>query len=70
MTETPTLLTIPEAAERLRVHRNTLLKLLQRGELGSVRIGKRRLIPAQEIDRFIKNHTEHQRATSTEEATP
>ena len=46
------------AAARLGIGRTSLYQLLAAGELGSVRIGRRRLIPAREIDRFIAAHYE------------
>jgi len=42
-----------EAAVRLGVGRTTLYALLASGQLGSVSIGRRRLIPDSELERFI-----------------
>lgn len=38
-------LTVPEAAERLGISRNFAYELVKRGELPSIRFGKRILIP-------------------------
>lgn len=45
---------IVAASKALGVSRNTIFALLSSGKLGYVRIGRRRLIPADEIDRFIE----------------
>lgn len=50
------LLTVPEAAETLSISRATVFKLLKDGDLNSVTVGSRRLIPATEIDRFITDN--------------
>lgn len=55
------LLTIHEAAERLRLHENTIRRML--AELGAVNVGKpgagRRTlrIPAENIDKFLRMGT-------------
>jgi len=48
MTE-PAVLTVDEAAERLRVSRWTLYGLIRSGRLRTVKIGRRRLVPAHSI---------------------
>lgn len=48
------LLTVDEAAERLRISRWTLNRLVQERALASVTIGARRLIPLDDITRFIE----------------
>ena len=48
MTE-PAVLTVDEAAERLRVSRWTLYGLIRSGRLRTVKIGRRRLVPAPSI---------------------
>lgn len=50
------LLTIPETAELLRVHPATVYRLFDRGELGWVKVGARRLVTRAEVDRFIAEH--------------
>ncbi len=44
---------IEETAHRLSVGRNSVYNLLNTGELKSLRIGARRLIPADEITRLL-----------------
>jgi excisionase family DNA binding protein len=52
------LYTVREAMDRLGgISRNTIYNLLRDGRLASVPIGKRRFIPAQAIDDFIRMAT-------------
>ncbi len=44
---------IEETAQQLSVGRNTIYNLLNNGELKSLRIGARRVIPANEITRLL-----------------
>lgn len=44
---------IPEAMEKLRVGRSTVFALMASGQLRSVKIGRRRLIPEQALRDFI-----------------
>lgn len=48
-----TVLTVDQAAERLQVSRSLIYSQLRSGELKSLRLGRRRLIPAAEVDRII-----------------
>jgi len=48
----PAFLTLAETAERWRVCRQTIGNLIAQGDLKSMRIGRRQLIPASEIERF------------------
>lgn len=48
------LLTVDEAADKLRISRWTLNRLVQERQLASVTIGTRRLIPLDDIDRFVE----------------
>jgi excisionase family DNA binding protein len=48
----PRLYSLHEAETALRVSRSTLYRLIERGELRSVKIGDRRLIPILEVDRL------------------
>lgn len=52
----PQLLTIPEAAEALRVSQATLYNMMRRGDIVAVKFGRRTLIERQEIDRVIAAH--------------
>lgn len=47
---------IDEVAQKLSLGRNTIYNLLNNGELKSLRIGARRVIPADEITRLL-NHS-------------
>jgi len=49
-----TMLTVPEACERLRISKWTLYRLIQAGKLTSVKIGSRRLISLASIAKFIE----------------
>lgn len=49
----PVLYTMEEAAEILRVSREYLYRMRQRGELVAVKFGRRTLVEAAEIDRVI-----------------
>lgn len=48
------LLTIPETAARLRLGQRTIERWLATGEIRSVRLGRRRLIPQEEVDRLLR----------------
>ena len=50
----PLLMTIEQAAEALGVGRTTVYKLLKNGDLGSVRIGRSRRIPAEHITGYVR----------------
>jgi excisionase family DNA binding protein len=58
-TETPSIgertwLTVPEAAEELRLPRTRCYELIQRGELPAVRIGERSIrVNRVELERFL-----------------
>jgi excisionase family DNA binding protein len=49
----PALLSVPDAARALAIGRSKLYELIGDGQLGTVRIGRRRLVPAHEIARFV-----------------
>ncbi|MQA87720.1 MAG: helix-turn-helix domain-containing protein [Streptosporangiales bacterium] len=49
-----TLLTVDEAAERLRVSRWTLYNLIRSNQLRTVKIGRRRLVPSTAIAECIE----------------
>ncbi len=48
-----TLLSIPEACEKLRIGKTRLYEILNAGQIKAVRMGKRTLIPVAAIDDFI-----------------
>ena len=47
------LLKIPEVLERLAICQTKLYELMSSGELRSVKVGRARRIPSDELDRFI-----------------
>ena len=47
------LLEVPEAGAILSLGRSTIYSLLMKGELRSIVVGRRRLIPVESIDSFI-----------------
>ncbi|MFC0039590.1 helix-turn-helix domain-containing protein [Actinomadura rayongensis] len=49
------LYTVEEAAGRLRIGRTTIYELIREGELDSVQIGRRRLIPVEAVDAFLSS---------------
>jgi excisionase family DNA binding protein len=49
----PTLLTVPEAMATLRLSRATIYDLIRSGDLGSVKVGRSRRIPAQAVTTFV-----------------
>lgn len=48
------LLSIPDAAARMGVGRTTVYAELASGRLRSIRVGRRRLIPADAIQEYVK----------------
>lgn len=49
---TPTMLTVAETAELLRCSKSLVYRMLGTGELPSVKLGRRRLIPRREVERI------------------
>ena len=47
------LLKIPEVLERLAIGQTKLYELMSSGELRSVKVGRSRRVPSDELDRFI-----------------
>jgi excisionase family DNA binding protein len=50
----PRLYTVPETAELLRISTWNVHKLIREHDLGSLKVGVRRLIPAEDINSFIE----------------
>jgi excisionase family DNA binding protein len=48
------LLTIPEAAERLRIGRSTAYELIAAGRLETVHIGRACRVPAEALEHFVE----------------
>jgi excisionase family DNA binding protein len=44
---------IPTVADRLSITEKEVRRMIYRGELFSVKLGRRRLVPAEETDRLI-----------------
>ena len=44
--------TIPEAAEKLRVHENTLYNMVRRGEIEHYKVGKQIRLSAAELEKL------------------
>jgi excisionase family DNA binding protein len=49
----PLLLSIPEVARRLSIGRSMAYELVNSGQIATVRIGQRRLIARQELERYV-----------------
>jgi excisionase family DNA binding protein len=47
------LITLREASETLQVSRDTLRRLANRGELRTVRVARRQMVPTSEVDRIV-----------------
>lgn len=47
------LFTVPEAAAKLAISRATLYRLIDRGELKTVRLGRLRRVPGAELCRIV-----------------
>ena len=58
------LYTVPETIEYLRISRPNLYRLIKRGELRPISIGKRTLFPESEVERFV-NHLKKRRRPLT-----
>ena len=51
---TDLVLTVDEAAERLRVSRWTLYNLIRSNQLRTVKIGRRRLVPVDALGEYVE----------------
>ncbi|MFD7224768.1 helix-turn-helix domain-containing protein [Streptomyces sp. NPDC059892] len=56
------LLTVEEAARRLRIGRTTCYRLIRAGELESIPVGSLRRIPADALAEFVAHRRAEQRA--------
>lgn len=50
---TPSALTVKQTTADTTLSRNTLYRMIARGELKTVKVGGRRLIPANEVQRLL-----------------
>jgi excisionase family DNA binding protein len=48
---------VPEVAQYLRIHVDTVYDLVRKHELGAVRVGRRILVTDAQLDAFIDRHT-------------
>lgn len=55
--EEPLLLRPEEAAQLLSLGRTKVYELVRSGRLGSVKVGKRRLIPRKALEQFVEGLT-------------
>jgi excisionase family DNA binding protein len=49
----PKTITVPEAAQQLGISRNGAYEAAKRGEIPTVKIGRRLLVPREAVDRII-----------------
>lgn len=54
--DAPTMLTVSQAAERLGLHRTTLLRQITRGTLHATRLGSVWVITPAEVERYRHTH--------------
>ena len=57
--DAPAFLTVPEAAQVLRIGRSAAYEAAQRGELPTVRFGRRLRVPRQALLRLARLKPEH-----------
>src|SRR4051812_13741514 len=62
--DTPNLMTVREVAQLLRISRSFAYELVARGELESVRIGRRVLVPTASVHQLVANATAESRPTT------
>jgi len=60
MQETPLAHQIPEACHRIGIARTSIYALIKSGEIRSIKVGARTLIPESELQRFIAKRLESQ----------
>jgi excisionase family DNA binding protein len=58
LADLPDVLTVAEAAQFLRLGRNSVYEAVRRHELPSVRIGRRLLIPKHALQRFLDEQSD------------
>ncbi|WP_051518295.1 helix-turn-helix domain-containing protein [Intrasporangium chromatireducens] len=49
----PVLYRVDEAAEALRISRSVIYELIRSGQLRTVKVGRRRLVPVQALDDYV-----------------
>ena len=53
MEEIPRTLTVDEAGQRLRIGRNNMYRLVNSGQIQSIKVGRKILIPRNALVRFL-----------------
>ncbi len=56
--ERPQVLTVPEVAEILRVGRNLVYRMIERGEIPAIRVGRKIRVPRLALDRYLDRSTQ------------
>ena len=64
MSKEPMLLSIDEASQRLSIGRSLLYTMLLRGDLVSVKVGKRRLVPVNALEAYVASLLKDQIGTA------
>lgn len=49
----PVLYRVDEATEALRISRSVIYELIRSGQLRTVKVGRRRLVPVQALDEYV-----------------
>jgi excisionase family DNA binding protein len=61
----PTVLTVVEVAKILRIGRLSAYQAIERGEVPSIRIGRRILIPRTALEQLLSRHSTSKRKAGT-----
>lgn len=56
------LLTVEEVAQRLRLSKMTVYRLLHNHEIEHIRVGRSFRVPAEELKRYLKDQTQERHA--------
>jgi excisionase family DNA binding protein len=59
----PSLLTVPEACDALRISKHSLYQLIRQRRLATIKIGTRRLIPAESLRDLVGALVREERAS-------
>ena len=60
----PIVLTVPEAAQLLRIGKNRTYELVASGEIRCVKVGRKRLVPVRELLDWLERETRTQKPAS------
>jgi excisionase family DNA binding protein len=61
LTDSPVLLTVEEAADRLRIGRTSMYRLVTSGAIETVTVGRLRRVPAECITEYVNRLRSHTR---------